>query len=163
LGLCLTGLFLTADAQKYGYVTSGAILEKLPEMEQMRSNLEGYQAQLEKKGKQMYQDFEAKQKDAAAKKERGELAPVQEQKILEELQLLRDELMGYQEEMQEMLMVRQEELLKPILERVNEAIKEVSKEEGFTIVFDMSSGAILFSDETFDITNKVKVKLGIVE
>jgi outer membrane protein len=163
LGLLLMGFLLNANAQKYGYVTSGALLEKMPEMEQMRSNLEAYQAQLQKKGEQMFKDFQAKQTDAKSKKDRGELAPVQEQKILEELQKQQEELINFEQEMQDMLLSRQDELLKPILERVNDAIKEVSKEEGFTMVFDMSSGAILFTDENLDITAKVKEKLGIVE
>jgi outer membrane protein len=163
LGLLLMGFLLNANAQKYGYVTSGALLEKMPEMEQMRSNLEAYQSQLQKKGEQMFKDFQAKQTDAASKKERGELAPVQEQKILEELQKQQEELVNFEQEMQDMLLSRQDELLKPILERVNDAIKDVSKEEGFTMVFDMSSGAILFTDENLDITAKVKEKLGIVE
>lgn len=67
-----------AEAQtspKYAYVNSGAILEKLPEMEQMKSDLQGYQTILQKKGQQMYQEFQTKQTDAAAKKERGELSP----------------------------------------------------------------------------------------
>lgn len=153
----------TAEAQKYAYVTSGAILEKMPEMEQMKSNLEGYQAQLQKKGQQMLQEFQTQQADAAAKKERGELSPVQEQKILEELQKKQDELLNYEQEMQNMLLTKQEELLKPILERVNTAIQDISKEDQYTMVFDMSSGAVLFADSTSDITPKVKLKLGIVE
>ncbi|MBK7409602.1 MAG: OmpH family outer membrane protein [Saprospirales bacterium] len=169
LGVCLMSMMLhtqVAEAQttpKYAYVTSGAILEKLPEMEQMKSNLQGYQAQLQKKGEQKYKDFQAKQVDAKAKKDRGELSPVQEQQILEELQKLNDELVAYDQQMQDDMLAKQEELLTPILEKVNNAIKEISKEEGYTMVFDLSSGAVLFADETSDITPKVIEKLGITE
>jgi len=166
MGLCLMGLALsyqTAEAQKYAYVNSDAILGVIPEMEQMRSNLEGYQAQLQKKGQQMVQEFQAQQTDAAAKKERGELSPVQEQQILEALQKKQNEILQYEQEMQNMMLTKQEELLKPIIEKVNTAINEVSKEDGYTMVFDMSSGAILFADPLSDITPKVKAKLGITD
>ena len=166
VALCMTGLvfgFQKAEAQKYAYVSSGAILEKMPEMEQMKSLLDGYQAQLQKKGQQMVQEFQTQQADASAKKERGELAPVQEQKILEDLQKKQDEILNYEQEMQNMMMAKQEELLKPVLEKINTAIQDISKEDGYTMVFDMSSGAVLFADVNSDITPKVKTKLGIVE
>lgn len=166
LGLVLmswTLSYQTAEAQKYAYVTSGAILEKMPEMEQMRSNLDGYRSQLQKKGQKMVEDFQLKQQEASAKKERGELAPVQEQKILEELQNMQEEIMGYEQEMQNMMLAKQEELLTPVLERINTVIQEIAKEDGYTMIFDLSSGAVLFADENSDITSKVKEKLGIVE
>ena len=166
VGLCLmswTLSYQTAEAQKYAYVNSGAILEKMPEMEQMKSNLEAYQMQLQKKGQQMVEAFQAQQTEASAKKDRGELSPVQEQQILEALQKMQDEILKYQDDMQKMLMEKQEELLKPILDKVNTAITDVSKEDGYTMVFDMASGAILFADPAGEITPKVKTKLGIVE
>lgn len=168
-GLFLASMMLAlqvAEAQttpKYAYVSSGAILEKLPEMEQMKSDLQGYQTILQKKGQQMYQEFQAKQTDAAAKKERGELSPKQEETILGELQTMQDSLVAYDQEMQDKLITKQEELLKPILDRVNEAIKEIAKTEGYTMIFDLSSGAVLFADENSDITKQVKEKLGITE
>ncbi|MFZ2900617.1 MAG: OmpH family outer membrane protein [Saprospiraceae bacterium] len=166
LGLVLTCWLMSstvAEAQKYAYVTSGSILEKMPEMEQMRSNLDGYRSQLQKKGQKMVEDFQLKQQDASAKKERGELAPVQEQKILEELQKMQEDIINYEQEMQNMMLAKQEELLAPVLEKINTAIKEIAKEDGYTLVFDLSSGAILFADENSDITAKVKAKVGIVE
>lgn len=166
LGLVLTCWMLSspvAEAQKYAYVTSGAILEKMPEMEQMRSNLDGYRSQLQKKGQKMVEDFQLKQQDASSKKERGELAPVQEQKILEELQKMQEEILTYEQDMQNMMLTKQEELLAPVLEKINEAIKEIAKEEGYTMIFDLSSGAVLFADENSDITAKVKAKIGIGE
>ena len=165
-GLCLTVLFLgfqTASAQKYAYVTSGAILEKMPDMEVMKSDLEGYQTILQKKGQQMLQEFQTQQADASAKKERGELSPVQEQQILEALQKKQDEILQYEQEMQNKMLAKQEELLKPVLEKINTAIQEISKEEGYTMVFDLSSGAVLYADAASDITPKVMAKLGIVE
>jgi len=169
LGLLLMSTMLIAQeadsltTPKYGYVASGAILDKLPEMEQMQSDLEGYQTILQKKGQQMVQDFQTKQKDAASKKERGELSPLQEQKILEELQTLQDDIVAYEQEMQQKMVAKQEELLKPVLDRVNEVIQDICKAEGYTMVFDLSSGAVLFADEKSDITPKVKEKLGITE
>lgn len=76
---------------------------------------------------------------------------------------MQDSLVAYDQDMQTKLMSKQEELLKPILDRVNEVIKEISKTDGYTLVFDLSSGAILFADENSDITKKVMEKLGIAQ
>ena len=55
-----------------------------------------------------------------------------------------------------------EELFEPVMTKATNAIKEVAKENGFTYIFDMSSGAVLFASETSeDILPLVKKKLGI--
>jgi outer membrane protein len=51
--------------------------------------------------------------------------------------------------------------MQPILDKVNEAIQSVAKEQGFHYIFDANSGVILYADESTDVTNLVKAKLGI--
>ncbi|RMG76747.1 MAG: OmpH family outer membrane protein [Bacteroidetes bacterium] len=155
-------LFLgTAQAQKFGYVDSGAILSEMPEVKQMQSNLDGFKTQLEKKAQSMLTAYQEKQREAAQKKERGELSPVQEEALLKELQEKEQEIYKYQNESQQKLAQKEQELLEPILEKVNNAIQEVAKEEGLQFVFDSRSGVILYADESTDITAKVKAKLGL--
>jgi len=150
----------TMQAQKFGYLNSASILSELPEVKQMRSNLEGLQAQLEKKGKQMVTEYQAKEKDATTKKSRGELSPLEEEKVMKELQDKQNEIVKYQSDSQKKLSDKEQELLKPILEKVNTAINEVAKENGLQFVFDSSTGVILYADETQDVSEMVKTKLG---
>ncbi len=64
---------------------------------------------------------------------------------------------------QQALQKKQNELLKPIFDKASAAIKAVGAEAGFTYVFDISTGVILFnSNNSVDIMPLVKTKLGIL-
>ena len=149
----------TVEAQKFGYINSAAVLAELPEVQQMRSNLEGLQKQLQKKGQQMLADYQTKQQDAVAKQQNGTMSPVEEKQVLEDLQKKEQEIMKFEQEMQQKLGSKEQELLNPILAKVNTAIQSVAKDNGFQFIFDTSSGVLLYADESQDITAMVKAKL----
>ena len=56
---------------------------------------------------------------------------------------------------------RNEELVSPIIANINEAVQEISKEEGYDIVFDTSAGVIIYVENTLDITDAVLEKLAV--
>ena len=149
----------TVEAQKFGYINSAAVLAELPEVQQMRSNLEGLQKQLQKKGQQMLADYQTKQQAALTKQQNGTLAPVEEKQVMEDLQKKEQEIMKFEQEMQQKLGSKEQELLNPILEKVNTAIQAVAKDNGFQFIFDTSSGVLLYANESQDITAMVKAKL----
>ena len=62
---------------------------------------------------------------------------------------------------EEQLVQKQTELLKPIEEQIMGAIKSVSSENGFTYVFDTSSGMLLNYPESDNILPLLKKKLGL--
>ena len=151
----------TVQAQKFGYVNSGVILNEMPAVKQMQSNLEGFAKQLEKKAEQMVTDFRTKQQDAAQKEQAGQLSPAQKETLLKELQEKEAEIVKYQQESQEKLAKKEQDLLKPILDQVNQAINDVAAEGGYQFIFDLQSGVLLYYTEEADVTTKVKAKLGI--
>ncbi len=161
LMVALLFMFTNVQAQKFGYVNSAALLAEMPDVKQMQSNLEGLKTQLEKKAKQMLDDFQAKQRDAAQKQEAGQLSPVQQETLLKELQASEQEIIKYQSESQQKLIEKEQELLKPIQDKIMNAINEIAKTDGYQYVFDGSTGVILFADDATNITDKVKAKLGI--
>ena len=65
----------------------------------------------------------------------------------------------YEQTMQQQLLEKQQTLLQPILDQVNEAIKQVAKDNGYTMIFD--SAVLLYADEAQDVGTLVKAKLGI--
>ncbi|HHJ49703.1 MAG TPA: OmpH family outer membrane protein [Phaeodactylibacter sp.] len=162
LSLLFLFAFQQADAQlKVGYINSAEILADMPDVKQMQSNLEGLQTQLQKKGQQLIAEYQQKEQDAIQRKDRGELSPAEEEKILQELQAKQEEIYNFQNEMQQKLAEKEQELLTPILDKINAAIQEIAKSEGYAYIFDLSSGAILYADEGLDLTQKVKAKLGL--
>jgi len=54
----------------------------------------------------------------------------------------------------------EQQLLAPMVERVRKAIEEVGKEQGFTYIFDTSTGVTLYNGGE-DVSGLVKTKLGM--
>ena len=62
--------------------------------------------------------------------------------------------------MQQELGAMEARLLEPMIERAREAIQAVGAEEGFTYIFDTSSGATVYEGGE-DVISMVKAKLGL--
>jgi outer membrane protein len=77
------------------------------------------------------------------------------------LQKDQEAIQKFEQDAQQMVSTERERLLKPILERVDAAIKAVAIENQYLMVFDTSSGSMLFAAETEDVTALVKKKMGI--
>jgi outer membrane protein len=149
------------DAQKFGYVNSQALLAGMPEVKQAEANLEALKTQLQKKGQQMLVDLEATYKDLQRKEAQGELSPKQLETEAAKLKEDENKIGQFEQDMQLQLMQKQEELMKPVIDKVNSAIKSVATEGGYTYIFDTISGFILYADESNDVTEQVKTKLGM--
>lgn len=154
-------LGLTASAQKFGHMNSGNLLEKVPEMKAADSELQAYQEQLMKAGQAMVKSFETKYTSYATEAQGGTLSRVQIQAKEGELQAEQTKIQEYEKEVQLKILKKREELLKPILEKIDNAINAVGKENGYTMIFDTSLGAMLFAPETEDVEALVLKKLGM--
>lgn len=156
-------LSVTLNAQKFGYVDSGAILEAMPEVKEAESNLEALGKQLQAKGEKMMQDFQLKVQDFQRRVQAGDITPKDQETEGLALEEERNQIVQYDQDMQQQLGQKREELLTPILEKVKDAIDKVAKDNSYTYVFDGSPGVgvILYADESADITGLVKTQLGI--
>jgi outer membrane protein len=148
-------------SQKFGYMNSTALLSELPEVKAANANLEALQGQLQKKGQQMYQDLMAKAKALEAKEKSGEVAPKVLQDEAAKLETEKQGLMKYEQEMSQQVQEKRDSIFEPILTKVNDAIKAICKEQGYTFIFDQSTGVVLYGDEASDVTKLVKAKLGM--
>ena len=159
-GLMLT---MTAQAQKFGFVNSGSILEGMPQVKEAESNLEALAKQLQAKGEKMMQDFQLKYQELERKVQAGEITPKAQETETAILEEERNKILAYDQDMQKQLGDKREALLAPILEQVKTAIDAVAKENGYTYIFDGSPGVgvILYADESTNVTPLVKTKLGI--
>lgn len=151
----------TAMAQKFGYCNSLALLTEIPEVKQADSDLQAFQTQLTKKGQEMVKELQNKAAELQRKEEQGLISPkdleTQSLKLKEE----EEKIAKYEQEVYAKLTQKREELYKPLLEKVNNAMKDVATENGFTMVFDLSSNMVLYGDPSLDVTTLVKTKLGI--
>ncbi len=156
--ILITGI---AFGQKFAYINTQEILSNLPEVQQANSNIETFRNQLISLGQQKLEALQKKYKDLEAKQSRGELSPVQLDQEAKKLKVEEEQLAKFDQESQQKIMKKSEELLKPIRDKVQKAIDDVAKEEGYEFIFDASMGFILYADDSTNISDKVKAKLGI--
>ena len=159
-GLLIT-LASSGFAQKFGYCNSAAILVELPEVKQADSDLKAFQTQLTKKGQAMVKDLQDKAAELDRKQKQGLIAPKDLEVQSAALKAEEEKIGQYEQEMYQKLSEKRETLYKPISEKVNKAMKDVATENGYLMVFDLSTQILLYADEKLDITNLVKTKLGL--
>lgn len=162
LAACILLLGTQAWSQKIGYLNSAAILAQFPQTktadEQLKTFQDGLVAEGEKRAAALQQKFNAYIEEANT----GTLTRVQMQERENNLQLERQQLAEYEQEVMEKVTKKREELYTPILNKVQEAIDAVGKEKGYQFIFDTSAvSVIVFADESDDVSSLVKAKLNM--
>lgn len=150
---------LSVEAQKFGYVNTAAILNEMPELKQAEANLKSYQTQLQKKGQSMLEDLQQEYQVVQQKVQEGELSPKQQESEAARLKEKETELSKYEQEMMQKIQEKRTTELQPIYDKLNAAIEAVAKENGFQFIFDES--VLLYKEESQDVSDMVKAKLGI--
>ena len=159
----LVGLGTAVNAQKFAYVDSQYILEKMPEYKEAQKKLDDLSANWEKEVAAKYQEIDKLYKD------------YQKEQILlpEDMKIKRqDEIAAKEKEVKEFqkskfgvkgeLFTKRQEWIKPIQEKIFKAIKEIAEQGSYTFVFDKANNAnILYADPKNDKTDAVIKKLSI--
>jgi outer membrane protein len=138
---------------KIGYIDTQRVIQEAPGAADARTTMEremkSLQTQLnamEDSLKAMYTDYQQKSlmmsTDAKQKREQEITAKNQTFQVRAQ-------------ELQQQWQRRQQELMAPIMEKVEQIIGDVRKTEGYAIVFDLASQAIVSADPSLDLTQKV--------
>ena len=147
-----------AVAQKFGHLDAQDILLTLPERAEAQTSIEAAAAEYETEVSRMQSELETKFADYQAKAATWPDA-IRQQKE-RELQQLDAGLQEFGMTIQNDLAQMEQQLLAPMIERVRDAIEAVGKEQGFTYIFDTSTGVTLYNGGE-DVTDLVKTKLGM--
>ncbi len=153
--------FTSVDAQKFGYLDVQEILQSMPEVKEANANIETFRKQLESKGRDMLQALQAKYNDLNKRRSLGEVSPKNFEVEAQKIQAEEAEIATFQETSQRQFEQKSEELLNPLRNRIQAAIDQVSLENNYTYIFDLSTGFILYADDSTDVTAMVKKKLGM--
>ena len=149
-------------AQKYGHCNFGSLVSAMPGTKSADTELEAYQQQLVKKGEEMATAFQAKVAQYYQDQQSGEHPPKELTEREQALQKEQQGILAYEQEIKQKLGVKREELLQPLVESVSEAISKIAKANGYSMIFDTSIfNAVLFAEDSVDITDLVKAELGI--
>lgn len=156
--------FLGFNAQgqtklKLAHINSAELMKIMPGIDTAQKVLEDYSAQLQDELKAMYAEYEKKAMDFQDKQ--ATMSQSLQQVKVKELQDLESRIKTFEGTAQEDLQQKQEQVLTPIIDRAKAAISEVAKELGYNYVFDSSLGVLLYQEESDNIFEAVKKKIGI--
>jgi len=145
--------------QKIGYLNSTDIMQSMPEYKTMSEAVEKKKGEYSKMMETMYAEYDKKTKELQADPNMSK--PLQDSKV-QELKDLEKRMNDFQQKAQSDLQAYAQEIAKPLQAKFQSAVKEISKEQGFSYVFDLAANNVVYYPETggFDLTPAVKMKLG---
>jgi|TARA_B110000977_G_scaffold151268_1_gene191962 outer membrane protein len=160
--LAISFLTLSIQAQKFAYVDTDYILNKIPDFKQAQDKLDGLSADWQKEIENKYADVEqmyrAYQQEQVLltddMKEKREDAIIKKETDAKNLQ---KKYFGTEGN----LYLKRQELIKPIQDKIYDAIQQLAADNKYAIVFDSSSDLImLYKNNNYDKSDKVLDLMG---
>jgi outer membrane protein len=160
--LAISFLTISIQAQKFAYVDTDYILNKIPDFKQAQDKLDGLSADWQKEIENKYADVEqmyrAYQQEQVLltddMKEKREDAIIKKETDAKNLQ---KKYFGTEGN----LYLKRQELIKPIQDKIYDAIQQLAADNKYAIVFDSSSDLImLYKNDNYDKSDKVLDLMG---
>lgn len=149
-----------AKAQsKIGYVNASQLLEMLPEMKTLQTQMQAYQKTFADQLTTMQGELQTK--GQAFQKAQATMTDASRTAAQTELQDLEQRITNFHDNAQKQIEQKSNELLKPLTDKIRSAITAVAAEKGFNYVFDSGQVELLVAPPADDLTAAVKTKLGI--
>lgn len=151
----------SASAQKFGYLNSQELLSAMPETDSVQQKVIDLSKELEEQFTAMRTEYTTKAQELANNlSTMSETIRKQKEKDIFDLQTRLEE---FQQSAQQEIQAKQLEWLKPVIEKAQGAIAKVAKEQALTAVFDLSSNALVYYNESqmINLLPLVKQSLGI--
>jgi outer membrane protein len=155
----LSGFIL---AQKYAFVDTDYILNRIPSYKAAQDQLDKLSEEWQKDVEAVYSEIEKMYKDYQSEKVllNEEMRIKREEEIVNKEQAAKDlqrEYFGRDGS----LYKKRQELIKPIQDEVYRIVKEIATEGNYAVIFDTASGAnMLYTDPKYDKSDEVLEKLG---
>ena len=158
------GLFTvtTTQAQKFAYVDTDYILNKIPDFKQAQDKLDALSTDWQKEVENMYAEIDKMYKAYQQEqilltdemKSKREDAIITKEKSAKDLQ---KKYFGPEGE----LYTKRQELIKPLQDKVYDAIQQLAANNKYAVIFDSSSDLImLYSNPNLDKSDKVLDLMG---
>ncbi len=159
--VALFGQNIKAQNFKFGHINSDELIQSMPEFDSAQVKLENFRKELVNALELM--SVELNNKSDTYQKESKNYTDIVKQTKQQELTDLNRRIQEFQSNAQQQLQDKQVELFQPIYSKVDSVIKDVGKANGFTYIFDVAKGSILYFDtsKSTDVLPLVKTKLGL--
>lgn len=148
-----------AQSAKFGHISSAELMTLMPERAAIQTELENYQKSLETQITMMGTEYQSKIADYQANEQTWSDL-VRESKA-KEIGDLEARITEFQKSAQESLAKKEQSLVEPLIEKAQTAITDVAKKNGYTYVFDTSTGAVIVFPDGDNILPLVKKHLNI--
>jgi len=163
--LNIAALFLLSGlvmAQKYAFVDTDYILNRIPSYKAAQEQLDKLSEEWQTEVENVYAEIEKMYKDYQTEKVllSEEMQVKKEEEIVNKEQAAKDlqkEYFGREGS----LYKKRQELVKPIQDEVYRIVKEIATEGNYAVIFDTASGAnMIYTDPKYDKSDEVLEKLG---
>jgi len=155
--LLIIGSATYAQAQKMGHANFEEIVTLLPERAAAEKTIQELQQKLEGRLNKMVETYQGKVTEF---ENDTTMSQAMQASVAGEIQDLQKRIQEFQQTAYTEIETKQNELMAKMFEKVRTAAVAVGEAEGYTYIFDASSGALLFAGGE-DVTPKVKVQLGL--
>ncbi len=145
-------------AQKFGVINTETLMSDMPEMTEVRTQLENVSKNYEAEFKKLQDEFQTKFDEF---QKMGEDTPQSiKERRAQELNELDQRTRQFQQTAQQEIQRQSEQLMAPVRQKVMAAIQSVGAEGSYVFIFELGQPIYVGADVT-DVTNAVKAKLGI--
>ena len=156
----VSSAFAQKTDYKFGHINSSELISVMPERDSITLEYQKYQQMLSEEFQAMVAEYQKKETEFNEKKATYSALLIEKKET--DLNDIQRRIQEFQQTAQQDLQQTEAELFKPMMDAAQEAIEKVSKANGFTYVFDLGAGGLLyFSDQSIDILPLVKKELGI--
>ncbi|MCU0398617.1 MAG: OmpH family outer membrane protein [Cyclobacteriaceae bacterium] len=151
------------QAQRFGYIDTDFILNKMPEYKKAQDEINRLSELWEKEVQEMAKQIEGMY--SALQAEQVLLTEEMKKERTEQIRKKESEMKEYQKKVfgfGGLFFLKKQELIKPIQDKVWDAVDKVAKQNNLAIVFDKSGELVMiYTDPRYDYTDFVLDELGL--
>ncbi len=142
------------------HINTVEILEAMPETSKAEQELNAYYEELGQQLNSMAEEYRKKVQEY--EEQQDSLSELMKKTKQNEILDMQNRIQAFQENADKEYANKQASLYTPIREKLQKAISAVTREQGYTYMMDITSGAIVYiGDDAIDATPLVKKKLGL--
>ncbi len=160
LAVGILSMAFVLQAQKFGHISSEALLQVMPEYDSAQIELQELQQHYELEIERI--QVEINKKIEEFNQNEATMSELIKEAKASEVQELQMRLQNYSQTAQQDLQQQSQIVIQPVMDKAREAIDEVAREHGLIYVFDISQGNPVYtSEESLDMIPLVKARLGV--
>lgn len=150
-----------AFAQKFAHINSQECLQLMPEMTEVRNQMDAIIKENQEVMKSMYDEYQSKVQ--AYQQKAATWTPAIKESKEKEIMEMESRIQETQQSMQQEIQGIQNQLTAPVMQKMQDTLNKVAKDGGYIYVFDASAALYIDPAQSTDITREVRKALGIAE